>query len=98
MMGVNNNGDVVFSFGLTCFDLSSILLIPVCSLDGLLHFNSPSVSSSRRKARKAHFTAPSHIRRVMMSSPLSEALKNKYNVVAPISFHCIGQCHSCCQG
>ena len=43
---------------------------------------SPSVSSSRRTTRKAHFTAPSHIRRVMMSSPLSEALKNKYNVNA----------------
>ena len=42
--------------------------------------SSPCVSSSRRTTRKAHFTAPSHIRRVMMSSPLSKALKVKYNV------------------
>ena len=42
--------------------------------------SSPCVSSSRRTTRKAHFTAPSHIRRVMMSSPLSKALKDKYNV------------------
>ena len=41
---------------------------------------SPSVSSSRRTTRKAHFSAPSSVRRVMMSSPLCEALKNKYNV------------------
>ncbi|KAK8798100.1 60S ribosomal protein L26 [Blastocystis sp. subtype 4] len=44
--------------------------------------SSPCVSSSRRTTRKAHFTAPSHIRRVMMSSPLSKALKDKYNVNA----------------
>ena len=42
---------------------------------------SPSVSSSRRTTRKAHFSAPSSVRRVMMSSPLCEALKNKYNVI-----------------
>ena len=46
-----------------------------------MKFN-PCVSSSRRTTRKAHFTAPSHIRRVMMSSPLSKALKDKYNVNA----------------
>merc|ERR1712207_1283 len=39
-----------------------------------------SVSSSRRKSRKAHFTAPSHIRRKLMSSPLSAELRAKYNV------------------
>ena len=44
---------------------------------------SPSVSSSRRTTRKAHFSAPSSVRRVMMSSPLCEALKNKYNVIVP---------------
>ena len=48
--------------------------------NGINHFSSPCVSSSRRTTRKAHFTAPSHIRRVMMSSPLSKALKDKYNV------------------
>ncbi|XP_042509287.1 60S ribosomal protein L26-1-like [Macadamia integrifolia] len=40
----------------------------------------PRVSSSRRKCRKAHFTAPSSVRRVMMSAPLSSDLRNKYNV------------------
>merc|ERR1712227_1030198 len=39
-----------------------------------------SVSSSRRKSRKAHFTAPSHIRRKIMSAPLSTELRAKYNV------------------
>ena len=39
-----------------------------------------SVSSSRRKSRKAHFTAPSHKRRIIMSAPLSSELRGKYNV------------------
>mmetsp|Transcript_9099 Transcript_9099/g.22781 ORF Transcript_9099/g.22781 Transcript_9099/m.22781 type:complete len:146 (-) Transcript_9099:193-630(-) len=43
---------------------------------------SPNVSSSRRKCRKAHFTAPSNERRKMMASPLSSELKNKYGVRA----------------
>jgi Ribosomal proteins L26 eukaryotic, L24P archaeal len=38
------------------------------------------VSSSRRKSRKRHFTAPSHIRRKIMSAPLSKDLRQKYNV------------------
>lgn len=38
------------------------------------------VSSSRRKARKRHFNAPSHIRRRIMSSPLSKDLRQKYGV------------------
>ncbi|KRY85318.1 60S ribosomal protein L26 [Trichinella pseudospiralis] len=38
------------------------------------------VSSSRRKNRKAHFTAPSHIRRKIMSCALSRELRQKYNV------------------
>ena len=41
---------------------------------------SSSVSSSRRKSRKAHFTAPSSARRVMMSAPLSSELRAKYKV------------------
>ncbi|KAJ7514994.1 hypothetical protein O6H91_23G067800 [Diphasiastrum complanatum] len=41
---------------------------------------SPRVSSSRRKSRKAHFTAPSSVRRILMSAPLSSDLKHKYNV------------------
>ncbi|KAI0556245.1 ribosomal protein L24 [Xylaria scruposa] len=41
---------------------------------------SPNVSSSRRKARRAHFQAPSSIRRNIMSAPLSKELREKYNV------------------
>ncbi|KAF4653627.1 60S ribosomal protein L26 [Perkinsus olseni] len=41
---------------------------------------SPAVSSSRRKSRKAHFTAPSDQRRIIMSAPLSKELRAKYNV------------------
>lgn len=33
------------------------------------------VSSSRRKSRKAHFTAPSHIRYRLMSARLSKELR-----------------------
>ncbi|PWA36142.1 KOW-like protein [Artemisia annua] len=40
----------------------------------------PGVTSSRRKCRKAHFTAPSSVRRVIMSAPLSTELCSKYNV------------------
>merc|ERR1711991_94948 len=39
-----------------------------------------NVSSSRRKSRKAHFTATSHQRRKLMSAPLSAELRSKYNV------------------
>ena len=41
-----------------------------------------TVTSSRRKNRKAHFTAPSHIRRKIMSAPLSKDLRQKYSVRA----------------
>ncbi|RMX67679.1 hypothetical protein DD238_000632 [Peronospora effusa] len=44
-----------------------------------MKFNS-TVSSSRRKSRKAHFGAHSTQRRVLMSAPLSKELQNKYNV------------------
>ena len=37
-------------------------------------------SSSRRKSRKAHFSAPSSVRRILMSAPLSKELRAKYNV------------------
>ena len=40
----------------------------------------PRVSSSRRKSRKAHFSAPSSLRRILMSAPLSTDLRQKYNV------------------
>lgn len=53
---------------------------------GLCKGNSDSVlsvadvSSSRRKSRKAHFAAPSSIRRKIMSSALSKDLRGKHNV------------------
>ncbi|KAH9958282.1 translation protein SH3-like domain-containing protein, partial [Russula dissimulans] len=37
------------------------------------------VSSSRRKSRKDHFSAPSSVRRKIMSSSLSKELRNKYH-------------------
>jgi len=37
---------------------------------------------SRRKQRKAHFSAPSHIRRVLMSAPLSKDARAKHSVRA----------------
>ncbi|CAK0784394.1 60S ribosomal protein L26A [Coccomyxa viridis] len=43
---------------------------------------SPSVSSSRRKSRKAHFSAPSNVRRKLMSAPLARELRTKYSVGA----------------
>merc|ERR1719389_1223826 len=41
---------------------------------------SNSVTSSRRKCRKAHFTAPSSVRRKIMSAHLNKELKHKYHV------------------
>merc|ERR1719213_403506 len=38
------------------------------------------VTSDRSKSRKRHFTAPSHIRRRLMSAPLSKELRTKYGV------------------
>eukprot|EP00418_Pyrodinium_bahamense_P077960 CAMPEP_0179050358 /NCGR_PEP_ID=MMETSP0796-20121207/20684_1 /TAXON_ID=73915 /ORGANISM="Pyrodinium bahamense, Strain pbaha01" /LENGTH=87 /DNA_ID=CAMNT_0020746857 /DNA_START=112 /DNA_END=372 /DNA_ORIENTATION=- len=39
-----------------------------------------TVTSSRRKNRKAHFTAGSCTRRKLMSAPLSKDLRTKYSV------------------
>merc|ERR1712217_503266 len=39
-----------------------------------------NVSSSAKKQRKRHFLAPSHIRRKLMTSPLSKDLRTKYGV------------------
>ncbi|XP_021030316.1 60S ribosomal protein L26-like [Mus caroli] len=44
-----------------------------------MKFN-PFVTSDRSKNRKRHFNAPSHIRRKIVSSPLSKELRQKYNV------------------
>lgn len=49
---------------------------------------SGAVSSSRRKSRKAHFSACSSKRRIIMSAPLSTELRQKYNVRSlPIRKH-----------
>eukprot|EP01015_Nassula_variabilis_P029907 TRINITY_DN64_c0_g1_i13.p1 TRINITY_DN64_c0_g1~~TRINITY_DN64_c0_g1_i13.p1 ORF type:complete len:166 (-),score=43.97 TRINITY_DN64_c0_g1_i13:122-619(-) len=40
------------------------------------------VTSSRRKQRRAHFSAPSHIRRKLLSAHLSTELRKKYSVRA----------------
>ncbi|KAI9731334.1 MAG: 60S ribosomal protein L26A [Cirrosporium novae-zelandiae] len=39
-----------------------------------------AVHSSRRKSRKDHFSAPSSVRRTIMSAPLNKELREKYNV------------------
>merc|ERR1711935_569169 len=39
-----------------------------------------NVSSSSKKQRKRHFTAPSHIRRKLMAAPLSKDLRSKYGI------------------
>merc|ERR1712083_725631 len=41
---------------------------------------SKNVSSSAKKQRKRHFQAPSHIRRKLMTAPLSKDLRTKYGV------------------
>merc|ERR1712196_264541 len=41
---------------------------------------SPNVSASRRRSRKAHFTAPSSVRRKIMSAHLNKELSQKYHV------------------
>ena len=38
------------------------------------------VTSSRRKCRKAHFAAPSHIRHRIMSATLSKELRKKHGI------------------
>jgi large subunit ribosomal protein L26e len=38
------------------------------------------VTSSRRKARRAHFAAPSHIRHRIMSASLSKDLHKKHGI------------------
>lgn len=38
--------------------------------------------NNRRKARRAHFQAPSHVRRILMSARLAKEMRDKYNVRA----------------
>merc|ERR1712014_355920 len=66
--------------GRASFSLSLVLLQSSLSFQRPIKKYNTNVSSSRRKARKAYFDAPSHIRRINMSSPLSTELKQKYNV------------------
>ena len=46
---------------------------------GKIH-NNIEVTSSRRKCRKAHFAAPSHIRHRIMSATLSKELRKKHGI------------------
>merc|ERR1711881_407294 len=48
-------------------------------------------SSSRRKQRARHFNAPSHMRRKIMSAPLSKDLRRKHNEVMVVRGHFKGQ-------
>ncbi|KAG8519533.1 60S ribosomal protein L26-like 1 [Galemys pyrenaicus] len=52
---------------------------PAAGSTVIMKFN-PFVTSDRSKNRKRHFNAPSHVRRKIMSSPLSKELRQKYNV------------------
>ncbi|VDI01217.1 Hypothetical predicted protein, partial [Mytilus galloprovincialis] len=56
-----------------------VLILDNCDIKAKMKFNK-MVSSSRRKNRKRHFNAPSHVRRKIMSSALSKDLRQKYNV------------------
>ncbi|RLN92309.1 hypothetical protein BBJ28_00008786 [Nothophytophthora sp. Chile5] len=71
LRGIWRGGDTDAPGGFVCA-LRSCARFPV-------KFNS-TVSSSRRKSRKAHFGAHSTQRRVIMSASLSKDLQNKYNV------------------
>jgi large subunit ribosomal protein L26e len=62
----------IYAFGV-CLSASRIDLF-------FLKLLAPSVSSSRRTSRRAHFSAPSNLRRKIMSSPLSKDLRDKYQV------------------
>ena len=50
-----------------------------CCVIAAMKFNA-AVSSARRKCRKAHFSAPSHIRRKVMTAALSKELRTKHGV------------------
>lgn len=71
------------SFLMTCFHPSTALFSTHTHeqkrLSKMVKLNT-RVTSSRRKVRKAHFNAPSHIRRKIMSCRLSRELRQKYNV------------------
>jgi large subunit ribosomal protein L26e len=45
------------------------------------------IASSRRKSHKAHFSAPSSVRRKIMSSSLSKELRGKHSVRSDLPSH-----------
>lgn len=47
---------------------------PLLSIHAAMTKINTNLSSSRRKSRKAHFSAPSSVRRVIMSAPLSKGM------------------------
>jgi large subunit ribosomal protein L26e len=49
-------------------------------IDNIIMKTHSTVSSSRRKNRKAHFAAPSHLRYKLMSCSMSKELRAKYGV------------------
>merc|ERR1712173_479280 len=51
-----------------------------CKLPFKMAKQNSAVSSCARKSRKAHFNAPSHLRRKIMSASLSKELRGQYNV------------------
>merc|ERR1712110_221412 len=51
-----------------------------CKLTIKMAKQNSAVSSCARKSRKAHFNAPSHLRRKIMSASLSKELRGQYNV------------------
>merc|ERR1712165_456906 len=51
-----------------------------CKLTFKMAKQNSAVSSCARKSRKAHFNAPSHLRRKIMSASLSKELRGQYNV------------------
>lgn len=71
--------DLVVRFRKVVSHLVSSSSLLLSSPSSIMKLN-PFVTSSRRKNRKRHFNAPSHIRRKIMSSPLSKELRQKYNV------------------
>jgi hypothetical protein len=59
----------------------------ICELqDEMLILVPIGIAASRRKSRKAHFSAPSSVRRTIMSAPLSKELREKHGVHAPFPF------------
>ena len=65
---------------LNCIQLSPISLFHPTSLKSVTMKYSTTVSSSRRKARKAHFSAHSEARRVLMSANLSKEIQARHGV------------------